>query len=592
MNRDETINRLRQEMAERKIAAVVVPSGDPHQSEYGADRFQARAWLTGFTGSAGTAVVTQNQALLWTDFRYWIQAREQIKGSAFELLKQGEDQVPAFDRWLSTTLVRGDLIAMDGHMVSAAEVKKQKHLFTEKGIILDPNRDLISSLWTNRPPLPASPAWTLSDLYAGKTRIQKLAQIREVMGTHGADTLLMTRLEEIAWTFNLRGQDTPFNPVNLAFALITLEQATLFINPAKVDTPLRSQLREERIDLRPYEGIGESLGNLGEGVQILVDPAAVSYALYKRISPRARIIEKINPATELKAVKNTTEIDHMRNTAVKDGIAMVKFLFWLEHSIEGSLVTEVSAAQVLHGFRKEQSDFFCDSFDPIMAFQDHSAMCHYKATSHSDVALEPRGMFLTDSGGNYLTGTTDITRTLHLGTPGTQEIRDYTLVLKGHISVATALFPQGTKGFQIDTLARQFLWKEGMNFGHGTGHGVGFFLCVHEGPARISPHPVDVELKPGMLLTNEPGLYRENHYGIRLENMILVTNALETEFGRFLKFENMTLCHFERGLMDKALLTDSEIDWINGYHRQVYEKIGPGLDSLVKAWLKRKTDPL
>lgn len=579
-------------MAARGVAAVVIPSGDPHQSEYGADHFQARQWLTGFTGSAGTAVVTQTRAILWTDFRYWIQAGDQIKGSAFELFKQGEDSVPFFDRWLADRLSQGDVIALDGRMTAAAEVKKYKDLFKEKGMVLDTEADLISGLWTDRPPLPLSPAWVLSETYAGKTRSQKLDQIREAMAKAGADTLLMTSLEDIAWTFNLRGQDTPFNPVNLAFALVDLKQAILFINPAKVDSTLGSQLGQDRVELYSYESITESLATLGQEVRILLDPAGVSYALYRAVNPRARIIEKINPAVELKAVKNATEIGHIRDTAVKDGIAVVKFLYWLENQINVSQITELSAAQVLYGFRKEQPDFFSNSFDPIMAFQDHSAMCHYKATSQTNVALEPRAMFLTDSGGNYLTGTTDITRTLHLGIPGTQEIRDYTLVLKGHIAVATALFPKGTKGFQIDTLARQFLWKEGMNFGHGTGHGVGFFLCVHEGPARISPHPVDVALKKGMLLTNEPGLYREKRYGIRLENMILVAEAPETEFGEFSKFENMTLCHFEKGLMDRDLLTDFEIEWINTYHQQVYEKISPGLDSRVKAWLKRKTDPL
>lgn len=592
MKTDEKIFQLRKEMAAKGVAAVVVPSADPHQSEYGADHFQIRQWLTGFTGSAGTAVVTQDRAILWTDFRYWIQAGEQVGGTAFELFKQGEEAILAFDQWLEDHLSQGDVIAMDGRMTAAAEVKKYKALFEGKSMVLDTQTDLVSALWTDRPPLPLSPAWTLSEIYAGKTRSQKLDQIRMAMAEAGADFLLMTSLEDIAWTFNLRGEDTPFNPVNLAFALVGCEQATLFMNPAKVNSLLASQLFEDKIQVLDYDLIEESLASLGQGVCILLDPAAVSYSLYQAVTPRARIIEKMNPAADLKAVKNDTEIKHIRDTAVKDGIAVVKFLFWLEDQIHVSRITEKSAADVLYGFRKEQADFFSNSFDPIMAFQDHSAMCHYKATSQTSVALEPKAMFLTDSGGNYLTGTTDITRTLHLGIPGTQEIRDYTLVLKGHISVATALFPKGTKGFQIDTLARQFLWKEGMNFGHGTGHGVGFFLCVHEGPARISPHPVDVPLKKGMLLTNEPGLYRENQYGIRLENMILVTEAHETEFGLFFKFENMTLCHFETALMDRRLLTGFEIDWVNTYHRQVYEKISTGLDPLEKAWLKQKTDPI
>ncbi len=592
MNTNEKINLLRKQMADRNIAAVVVPSADPHQSEYLASYWQARQWLTGFTGSAGTAVVTKTQAILWTDFRYWIQAGSQIKGSAFELLKQGEDDVPDFEDWLSQNLSKGDIIALDGNLVSAANVKKYKGVLSQKGMSLATEADLISNVWTDRPPMPASRAFLLSDTYAGKTRIEKLAQIRDAMGKAGANVHLMTSLDDIAWTYNLRGEDVHTNPVNLAFALVTLEKTILFINPDKVEPALLAQFEGDKIDLRLYDQVKEALGRLGKEARILLDPDAVGYALYRAVNPGAKIIEKVNPATELKAVKNEIETGHIRQTAVKDGVAMVNFLHWLENRIDDRPISEMSVAKTLFEFRKEQADFVNNSFDPIMAYRDHSAMCHYSATPESDVLLKKEGMFLTDSGGNYLTGTTDITRTINLGIPTKQEIKDYTLVLKGHICVATALFPKGTKGFQIDTLARQFLWKEGMNFGHGTGHGVGFFLCVHEGPARISPHPIDVELKKGMLLTNEPGLYREGRYGIRLENMIIVDEAHKTEFGQFMKFENMTLCHFETSLMDKHLLSDPETNYLNSYHEQVYEKLSPCLDPEVKAWLKKKTAPL
>ena len=591
MNTNEKLALLRKQMAERNIAALVVPSGDPHQSEYMADHWQARKWLTGFTGSAGTAVVTKNSAILWTDFRYWIQAASQIKTSEFELFKQGDDDVPEFEEWLFQTFSKGDKIALDGNLVSAANVKKYIKLFTQKGIELDTDADLVSDIWADRPSMPASRAWIFSDTYAGKTRVEKLGQIRDAMVKSGADTHLMTALDDIAWTFNLRGEDVHTNPVNLAFALVTLDRTILFINPDKVDAALVSQFEQDKIELQPYTLVKDALGSLGED-SIRLDPDAVGYALYQAVNPKARIIEKVNPATELKAVKNEMEIGHMRQTAVKDGVAMVNFFYWLENRTDDKPISEMSVAKTLFEFRKEQPGFISNSFDPIMAYKDHSAMCHYSATPESDVPLKKDAMFLTDSGGNYLTGTTDITRTVNLGIPTKQEIRDYTLVLKGHICVATALFPKGTKGFQIDTLARQFLWKEGMNFGHGTGHGVGFFLCVHEGPARISPHPIDVELKKGMLLTNEPGVYREDHYGIRLENMILVDEAHKTEFGQFMKFENMTLCHFETSLMDRHLLSDPEIEYLNTYHQQVYEKVSPGLDPEVAAWLKKKTDPL
>ncbi|MBU4130273.1 MAG: aminopeptidase P family N-terminal domain-containing protein, partial [Proteobacteria bacterium] len=448
MNTKEKLVRLRKKMANLNIAAFVVPTADPHQSEYMADHWQARRWLTGFTGSAGVAVVTKNQAILWTDSRYWLQAASQIKGSSFELFRQGESEVPEFDVWLSQILSKSDTIAMDGHVVSAANVKKYKRRFEQKGMILASDVDLISDIWADRPPMPVSRAWILSETYAGRTRAQKLAQIRDTMAKTGADTHLMTTLDDIAWTFNLRGEDVRNTPVNLAFALVTLERAIVFIHPEKVDGPLAARFEQDRIDFCPYGQLKQTLGRLAKGAMILLDPNTVSYAFVQAVSPETRIIERVNPAAELKAVKNEIEIGHMRQTAVKDGVAMVNFLYWLENRTDDAPVSEMSAARTLFEFRKVQPDFFSNSFDPIMAYREHSAMCHYSATCESDVVLEKQGMFLTDSGGNYLTGTTDITRTVNLGIPTQQEIHDYTLVLKGHIAVATALFPRGTKGFQ------------------------------------------------------------------------------------------------------------------------------------------------
>ena len=341
-----------------------------------------------------------------------------------------------------------------------------------------------------------------------------------------------------------------------------------------------------------YEDIYTVLLKIGDGQTILVDPANTNYRLYQSINKKCKIVERPNPAIALKAIKNEIEIAHLRQTLIKDGVAVVSFLFWLEQQSEDARVTELSIADKLYGFRKKQDLFVDNSFDTIMAFRDHSAMCHYSATRETSAAIADTGMFLTDSGGNYLTGTTDITRTVFRGEPPGQAIKDYTLVLKGHIAVATILFPSGTRGFQVDTLSRQHLWRQGMDFGHGTGHGVGFFLCVHEGPARISPHPVDVKLEKGMVLTNEPGLYREGAYGIRLENMIHVDQAFENEFGVFMKFENLTYCHFERNLIDKNLLSKDEKDWVNTYHARVYEKLSPDLDKDVASWLRDKTRPL
>jgi len=585
---NDILSALRAKMTRHGVDALIIPSGDPHQSEYTAAHWQARHWLTGFKGSAGTAVVTHRAANLWTDFRYWIQAEAQMDG--FLLFKQGDDGVPDYDEWLAGHLDGGACIALDGRMVSAAQTKKLRKVFKDYDIHLDTTIDLISDLWTDRPPMPATKAFVLSESFAGQTRREKLDAIRRQMEKKGADAHLMSALDDIAWTFNLRGADVHTNPVNLAFALIEPDKTRLFINPAKLDANVTELLEGDGIGLLPYEDVDNALSQLSDGTKLLIQPEAVSDHLHRAANPGCKLIEGQNPATGLKCIKNPVETCHIKETAVKDGRAVVRFLHWLATTEEQ--VTEISAAAKILAFRQAESDFIDPSFDSIMAFGDHSAMCHYAATEDTDVPLTRDAMFLNDSGGNYLTGTTDITRTLHLGTPTDREIRDYTLVLRGHIAVATSKFPVGTRGYQVDTLARQYLWQQGMDFGHGTGHGVGFFLCVHEGPARISPHPVDQVLKPGMLLTNEPGLYREGEYGIRLENMVMVAEDETTVFGKFLRFENITLCHFERNLIDKTLLTDTEIRWLDNYHRTVYDALAPGLPENIQSWLADKTKGL
>jgi Xaa-Pro aminopeptidase len=592
MNTNEKINHIRQLMKAANISAVVIPSDDPHQSEYVAEHWQSRKWLTGFSGSAGTAVVTLEHAILWTDFRYYIQAERQISGSLFELFKMGEPDVPLFPKWLADTLKPGDTIGIDGHMFNMADVRKLKLEFETKGLCLDTNIDFIDESWKDRPIVPNSPAFSLAQKYAGKSRAEKIREIRGKMDALGASYHFMATLDDIAWTLNLRGKDAHTNPVNIAFVLFAPKKVFLFVCKEKINDALLTELNGDGIDILEYEDVYDALSKIQDDQILLVDPDNTNYRLYQSITPKCKIIEKPNPAIGMKAIKNDVEIAHMRQTAIKDGTAMVNFFFWLEHQPKTAKMTEMTLADTLHGFRKNQDLFVDNSFDSIMAFQDHSAMCHYSATPETDAIIGNTGMFLTDSGGNYLTGTTDITRTIFRGNPSKQEIRDYTLVLKGHIAVATTLFPKGTRGFQIDTLSRQFLWKQGMDFGHGTGHGVGFFLCVHEGPARISPHPVDIALEKGMFLTNEPGLYREGAYGIRLESMILVDQALKNEFGIFMKFETITYCHFERNLMDLDLLSIEEKDWINNYHAMVYEKLSSNLDKNVASWLKEKTRPI
>ena len=588
MNTHDKLSLLRRKMDEAGVSAVIIPNADPHQSEYLAEHWQALKWLTGFSGSAGTAVVTKKQAGMWTDFRYWIQAAAQLDG--FELFKQGDTDVPSFDKWLAQSLPAKDRVAIDGKMMSAAQAGRLKNKFTQKGIVLDTTMDLISDLWQGRPPKPRTPAFELDVIYAGETRKEKFSRIRKKMADYNADCHVLAALDDIAWTFNLRGEDIHTNPVNLAFALITRETISLFIDSDKVSPALETALKTDGVDVFDYDNFYKTIQDIDKKSRILLDPESVSDFIYQAIETHSDIIDMPNPTVMFKCRKNDVETSHIRETAVKDGRAVVNFLHWLD--TRDGPKTEISAAEQLLKFRKEQEAFIHPSFDSIMAFKEHSAICHYSADPDTDLPLSPDAMFLTDSGGNYLTGTTDITRTVHLGSPTSQEIRDYTLVLKAHIAVATARFPTTARGYQIDAMARRHLWQQGLDFGHGTGHGVGFFLCVHEGPARLSTLPVDIALRPGMLLTNEPGLYREGQYGIRLENMVLVVEDEETQFGKFLKFENMTFCHFERSLMDKTLLSLAQINWVNAYHKMVYERLAPGLDTPVLKWLEHKTKPL
>ena len=588
LNTQDKLCALRRKMAEAGVSAVIIPNADPHQSEYLAGYWQALKWLTGFSGSAGTAVVTQKEAGVWTDFRYWIQAEAQLE--SFDLFRQGDTDVPSFDRWLTDILSSKDRIALDGNIVSAAQADSLGKNFAQKGIIVDTTMDLVSDLWQDRAPMPRSPAFELDAVYAGETRKEKIFRIRKKMADYNAGCHVMAALDDIAWTFNLRGNDIHTNPVNLSFALITMDEICLFIDPAKVSTALGATLEADGIDLFDYNAFDGVIQGLDKDTRVLLDPERVSAFIYQAIEVRSDIIEAPNPSAMFKCVKNKVEISHIRDTAVKDGRAVVNFLHWLCTS--NAPKTEISAAEQLLNFRKEQAAFIHPSFDSIMAFKEHSAICHYSAQPDTDLPLSPDAMFLSDSGGNYLTGTTDITRTVHLGAPTSQEIRDYTLVLKAHIAVATARFPATARGYQIDAMARRHLWQQGLDFGHGTGHGVGFFLCVHEGPARLSTLPVDITLGPGMLLTNEPGLYREGQYGIRLENMVLVVKDRDTQFGSFLKFENMTFCHFERDLVDKTMLSSAQINWVNAYHQMVYNRLAPGLDTPVRQWLKEKTKAL
>lgn len=592
MTSSEKIKKLRLLMNQSNVHAVVIPSNDPHNSEYVAEYWQARKWMTGFTGSAGIAAITSDRAILWADYRYHIQAEEQIQDTEIELFKMGGSDVPGVDKWLSDNLAWGETISMDGALLSIEAAEKYKKKFQEKGLKLETRIDLVSQIWSDRPSMPGSKAYLFSDQYAGQARADKIEQVKAKMKTLGADYHLVVSLDDIAWVLNLRGSDVHTNPVNISFLIVGPDFSTLFIREKKIDSSVRDALENDGVKIDEYSNILDALEQIPQNKKVLLDPETTSVQLAQAINKECGIIKTTSPCAALKAVKNEIQVSHMRDTAVKDGVVLVNFLYWLENQKSSPLLTEISVAEKLYSLRKEQAGFRDNSFDPIMAFKEHSAMCHYSATKDTDVIIGEQGMFLSDSGGNYLTGTTDVTRTIFRGKPGKQEIQDYTLVLKGHIALASGIFPKGTRGVQLDILARQYLWNRGLDFGHGTGHGVGFFLCVHEGPARISPQPVDVALTPGMLLTNEPGIYREGQYGIRLENMVLVKEAFENEFGKFFEFEQMTYCHFERDLIDPGLLNENEKDWLNAYHVRVYEELEPQLDKTTASWLKTKTEVL
>lgn len=593
MNTEDKISRLRELMDKDGLHAYIIPTADPHQSEYVADHWQIRKWLTGFTGSAGTALLTRDAALLWTDSRYWIQASRQLGNSGFQLMKQGDPETPSYSKWLLENLNPNDRTGIDGRLFSADAVETLRQDLAPKQIALETDRDLFRDVWPDRPAMPASDAFDFPVAFAGAGRKEKLARIQNELKKNHTDVHIITALDDIAWIFNLRGTDIVRSPVNLAFAAVYTDRAVLFIHPEKLSPELSAALEKDGIQIQGYGRFMDYLRTIPPEKTVLLHKKSVNHTVFSLLEERCLVVDSpSSPAGTLKAVKNPVEINHIKDTMVKDGVAVTCFLHWIETRHGCESITELSAGQKIRALREGHEHFIDNSFNPIMAFRDHSPICHYSADPSTDIPVNGNGMFLADTGGNYLTGTTDITRTVYLGTPPREAVTDYTLVLKGHIAVARAVFPKGTRGYQLDTLARQHMWKNGMNFGHGTGHGVGFFLNVHEGPASISPHPIDTELVPGMLLTNEPGIYREGQYGIRIENMILVTDDVKTGFGQFLSFDNLTLCHYETALMDMALLDGDEVRWINEYHDRVYTALAPRLDTDVRNWLRKKTAPL
>ncbi|MTK52886.1 aminopeptidase P family protein [Paludibacter sp.] len=579
---------LRQKMATRGVAATIIPSTDPHASEYVADYWKERQWISGFTGSAGTVVVTEKEAGLWTDSRYFLQADLQLQGTGIALFKDGLPETPSITAWLGQVLPAGSKVGINPLLFSVSAVENLQNELTAVGLMLVTDVDFIKSLWRDRPALPDAPVMIFSVEYSGKSAKDKIAGIREIMTKKGVDTYLFTALDEIAWIFNIRCSDVDYNPVAIAFGAIDRQKATLFVNPSKISHNVAAMLADEGVDIAPYNAVFEYVATLHVHSKVMIDKSKTNFALYQDIPSHSTVISVPSPIFYTKAIKNSIELAGTRNAMIKDGAALTRFFMWLEANITSGKLTELSIAEQLCKFRAEQPLFKGESFGTIAGYKDHGAIVHYSATEESNATLQPEGFLLLDSGGQYLDGTTDITRTVSLGALTEEERLDFTLVLKGHIALGMARFPQGTRGSQLDILARKALWDRGWNYGHGTGHGVGHFLCVHEGPQSIRMDENPTQLVPGMVISNEPGLYRSGKHGIRSENLVTVVEGEKTEFGQFYQFETLTLFPFDTKALDTSLLSGEEKVWLNEYHQMVYERVSPLLSEDEKAWLKQK----
>lgn len=576
---------LRAHIAQEQIQAFIIPSTDPHLSEYVAPHWQSREWISGFTGSAGTVVVTAKDAGLWTDSRYFLQAARQLEGTCITLYKEMLPETPNIPEFLSAHLQEGDCVGIDGKMFSAEEVEHLQKELKKSGIRIKSIADPMQLLWTDRPAMPLAPAFVYDTKYAGMSFTEKLSAVRQAMEAAGADSLLLSALDEIAWLLNIRGNDVHCNPVVVSYLLIEKDKVNYFVQPQKVTPELAVYFSANGISVHPYEEIGDYLNSFNAH-SVLMNPTKTNYAIYSAIRPGCLIINGASPVALLKAIRNKQEIAGIHAAMQRDGVALVKFLKWLDEAVPAGKETEISVDKKLHTFRAAQPLYMGESFDTIAGYKEHGAIVHYEATPETDVTLKPEGFLLLDSGAQYLDGTTDITRTIALGPLTEEEKTDYTLILKGHIALAMAVFPEGTRGAQLDVLARMPIWKERMNYLHGTGHGVGHFLNVHEGPQSIRMNENPVALQPGMVTSNEPGVYKAGSHGIRTENLVLTVPAGEGMFGKYLKFETLTLCPICRKGIIKELLTAEEIGWLNDYHRTVYEKLSPDLNNDEREWLK------
>jgi Xaa-Pro aminopeptidase len=586
----QRIEALREVMKREHLAAFIFPSTDPHQGEYVPDHWKGREFISGFNGSAGTAVVTMTSAALWTDSRYFIAAEEQLRGTEFQLMKLKMPGTPTIAEWIGKECAAGADVALDGWCSSVNAVKELiADLRQQGGITLRTNLDPLAQIWTDRPVIPEHVVEIFPLQYAGESCHEKIARIRQALRQKHADGMLMSALDDIAWTLNLRGTDVHCNPVFVAYLLISSKAVTLYINKVKLTPEVETYLKAEGVGVAPYEAVAKGLKDYFE-YNILLDPDEVNYTLYKQVT--REIVEVESPVKRMKTVKNATEIEGFKSAMLKDGIAMVKFLSWLKPAVEAGGQTEISIDKKLTSLRAEQPLYRDISFDTIAGYQAHGAIVHYEATPETDMPLKPEGFLLLDSGAQYLDGTTDITRTIALGPLTEEQKRVYTLVLKGHIQIELCKFPSGASGTQLDVLAREAMWREGLNYLHGTGHGVGTYLNVHEGPHQFRMEWKPAPLVAGMTITDEPGIYLEGKFGVRIENTLLITPYKETQFGQFLQFESLTLCPIDTTPIVRELLLDEEIAWLNQYHQQVFDTLSPHLNKEEAAWLKQACQPI
>ena len=588
----ERLSALRKCMQDKHIDMYIVPTADFHQSEYVGEHFKARSYITGFTGSAGTAVITLHDAKLWTDGRYFLQAAKELEGTGVTLMKMFEPGVPTIEEYLESELKPGQTLSFDGRVVSVGEGDEYASIAKKNGAKIDYQEDLIDVIWTDRPPLSEAPVWFLEEKYSGESSKSKLSRIRKEMEDAGCDTHIVSTLDDICWTLNIRGNDIDFFPLVLSYAIIRKDRFELYIDERKLDDKLKSILKKDDVILHPYNDIYEDVKKLPENATVLIDKAKLNYAIFNNIPASVSIVNKRNPEILMKALKNPVEVENIKKAEIKDSVAHVRFMKWLKENLGKIRITEMSASEKLDEFRAEMGNFIRDSFEPISSYGPHSAIVHYSSSPETDVELKEGSLYLSDTGAGFYEGSTDITRTYALGEVPEKMKEDFTIVAISNLQLANAKFLQGSTGLTLDILARKPFWDRGLNYNHGTGHGVGYLLNIHEGPAgfRYKYRAGETEeIQEGMVITDEPGLYIEGSHGIRLENELLARKGVQNEYGQFLYFETITLIPFDLDAINPAILDEENKKLLNEYHKRVYEEIAPHLNEEEKAFLKKYT---